>query len=51
MQMYKHDSQFCCGDGIVAKNVEETIEAVSAIARDGMRKTDDEIIYFMISND
>lgn len=51
MQMYKHDSQFRCGDGIVAKNVEETIEAVSAIARDGMRKTDDEIIHFMISND
>ena len=50
MQMYKHDSQFRCGDGIVAKNVEETIEAVSAIARNGMRKTDDEIIQFMISN-
>ena len=51
MQMYKHDSQFRCGDGIVAKNVEKTIEAISAIARDGMRKTDDKIIHFMISNE
>lgn len=50
MQMYMHDSQFHCGDGIIAKNVEETIEAVSAIARNGMRKTDDVIIQLMISN-
>ncbi|MFR7479124.1 MAG: L-serine ammonia-lyase, iron-sulfur-dependent, subunit alpha, partial [Acutalibacteraceae bacterium] len=51
MQMYLHNSQFYCGDGLVAKNVEETIEAVSAIARDGMRETDNEIIQFMIEND
>lgn len=51
MQMYMHDSQFHCGDGLVAKNVEDTIQAVSTIAREGMRKTDDEIIHFMIGND
>lgn len=51
MQMYMHDSQFRCGDGLVAKNVEDTIQAVSTIAREGMRKTDDEIIHFMIEND
>lgn len=51
MQMYMHDSQFCSGDGLVAKNVEDTIRAVSTIAREGMQKTDDEIIHFMITND
>ena len=50
MQMYMHDSQFYCGDGLVAKNVEETISAVSTIAREGMRKTDSEIIQFMLHN-
>lgn len=51
MQMYMHDSQFYCGDGLVARNVEDTISAVSAIAREGMRETDSEIIRFMIGND
>ena len=50
MQMYMHDSQFRSGDGLVAKNVEDTIRAVSTIAREGMQKTDDEIIHFMIAN-
>ncbi len=48
MQMYFHDSQFYCGDGLVAKDVEETIKTVSAIAREGMRETDSEIIHFMV---
>ena len=48
MQMYMHDSQFYCGDGLVAKNVEETIQAVSAVAREGMRGTDEEIIHIMV---
>ena len=51
MQMYMHDSQFRCGEGIVANDVEKTIDAVSAIAREGMRETDNEIIHFMIDND
>lgn len=51
MQMYMHDSQFYCGDGLVAKNVEDTIRAVSTIAREGMRATDSEIIQFMIDNE
>lgn len=50
MQMYMHDSQFYCGDGLVARNVEETIQAVSTIAREGMRETDSEIIHFMVEN-
>jgi L-cysteine desulfidase len=50
MQMYMHDSQFYCGDGLVSKSVEDTIDAVSTIAREGMRATDAEIIHFMIEN-
>ena len=50
MQMYMHDSQFYGGDGIVVKGVENTIAAVSEIARDGMRATDTEIIRLMLHN-
>ncbi len=48
-QMNAHDSQFFGGDGIIVKGVENTIRAVSRIARDGMRSTDTEIIRLMIS--
>ena len=51
MQMYMHDSQFYGGDGIVVKGVENTIRAVSRIAREGMRSTDSEIIRLMVHND
>ena len=51
MQMYRHDSQFYGGDGIVVKGVENTIRAVSDIARDGMRETDNEIIRLMIGEE
>ena len=47
-QMYAHDSQFYGGDGIVIKGVENTIQAVSRIARDGMKSTDKEIIQIML---
>lgn len=49
-QMYSHKSQFYGGDGIVVKGVENTIKAVSSVARNGMRSTDDEIIRLMIEN-
>ncbi|MGN0486407.1 MAG: serine dehydratase subunit alpha family protein [Acutalibacteraceae bacterium] len=48
MQMYMHDSQFYGGDGIIVKGVENTIHAVSTLAREGMRETDIEIINLMI---
>ena len=51
MRMYMHDSQFYGGDGIVVKGVENTIRAVSTIARDGMRSTDREVIRLMMEND
>lgn len=50
-QMYSHNSQFYGGDGIIVKGVENTIRAVSRVAHDGMRSTDDEIIRLMIEND
>ncbi len=49
MRMYMHDSQFYGGDGIVVKGVENTIRAVSDIAREGMRGTDKEVIKLMMS--
>ena len=51
MRMYMHDSQFYGGDGIVVQGVENTIRAVSTIARDGMRGTDKEVIRLMMGND
>ena len=51
MQMNRHDSQFYGGDGIVVKGVENTIRAVSLLAREGMRATDDKIIDLMMEND
>lgn len=50
MQMYWHHSQFYGGEGIVVKGVENTIRAVSALARDGMRQTDQEIIHLMMQD-
>ena len=49
MLMNKHDSEFFGGDGIVVHGVENTIRAVSDIARDGMRGTDKEVIRLMMS--
>lgn len=49
MCMNMHDSQFFGGDGIVVTGVENTIKAVSSIARDGMRGTDKEVIKLMMS--
>ena len=47
MQMKMHDSEFVGGDGIVVKGVEETIKAVSRVAREGMRSTDETVISIM----
>lgn len=48
--MYLNDSQFYGGDGIVSKNVENTILNVGRLGRDGMRETDKEIIRIMTGN-
>ena len=49
-KMNENASEFFGGDGIVVKGVENTIAAVSDLAREGMRSTDDEIIRLMMSN-
>ena len=49
MYMYMHGKQFVGGDGIVTKGVEKTIENVSALAREGMKETDKEILKIMLS--
>lgn len=50
-QMNANDRQFFGGDGIVVRGVENTIRAVSLLAREGMRSTDDEIISIMLKNE
>lgn len=49
MEMFRQGSQFVGGDGIVSKGVENTIQNVSRLASEGMRKTDAEIIRIMLS--
>lgn len=48
--MYLHDQEFKSGDGIVTKGVDNTIENVGRLAREGMRETDQEILRIMLKN-
>lgn len=48
MDMYREGRQFFGGDGIVTKGVEETIENVAEMARNGMGETDREILRIML---
>ena len=49
LTMYQHGgNQFFGGDGIVKKGVENTIQSVGRLAREGMRQTDEEIIRLML---
>ena len=47
-EMYKHGRQFKGGDGIIEKGVENTIENVGRLGKDGMKKTNEEIINIMV---
>ena len=47
-QMQRQGVEFCGGDGIVTKGVENTIRNVGDLARLGMAETDKEIIRIMI---
>lgn len=49
-RMYQNGKQFYSGDGIVTKGVENTIENVSRMGRDGMRETNREIINIMLGS-
>ncbi len=46
--MFEKGQQFYGGDGIVTKGVENTIENIGRLGRDGMRETDREIIRIML---
>jgi len=46
--MFEREQQFYGGDGIVAKGVENTIENIGRLGREGMRETDREIIRIML---
>lgn len=48
LSMYQRDQQFFRGDGIVMKDIEETVKGVGVIGREGMKSTNDEIIRLMI---
>lgn len=50
MEMYRNGSQFYGGDGILEKDVENTIHNVGDLAQYGMKETDEEIIRLMIKN-
>ena len=49
-QMQLQGTEFCGGDGIVTKGVENTIRNVGRVAKNGMADTDREIINIMISS-
>lgn len=46
----KTDNSFEAGDGIVKKDVEESLEVIGNLARYGMKKTDEVILNEMIEN-
>ena len=48
--MYRDGQQFYGGDGIVKKGVENTIDSIARLGRDGMRATNDEIIRIMLGS-
>ncbi len=50
MEMALRGFNFAVGDGILADTVENTIDNVGDIARNGMRETDETIIRLMIKN-
>lgn len=47
--LYRSGNQFIGGDGIVKKGVENTIESISRLAKEGMRDTDREILNIMLN--
>ena len=50
LDMAKENQQFRSGEGIVKKGIENTINSVSKLGKDGMRETDKEILKIMIED-
>ena len=49
-EMMCQGQQFFAGDGIITKGVENTIDNIGRLARDGMSQTDKEIIRIMLGS-
>ena len=47
-EMSKHGDNLLGGDGIIGKDVEETIEHIGRLGRNGMKETDKEILKVMV---
>lgn len=47
-KMYQEGRQFYRGEGIVSSSIENTMEGIGKIARDGMKECDNEIIRLML---
>jgi L-cysteine desulfidase len=47
-EMYQNGQQFYGGDGIIAHDVENTIKNIYRLGKEGMHKTDKEIIQIML---
>jgi L-cysteine desulfidase len=43
-----HHKALCCGDGIIGKDVEETIKNIGILSQAGMQQTDEVILNIMI---
>lgn len=50
LEMYERGQQFFGGEGIVTKGVENTINNIGRLGREGMRETDREIIRIMLDH-
>ena len=48
--MYQNGQQFLGGDGIVVKGIENTIESVGFLGKEGMKDTNEKIIQLMVKN-
>lgn len=49
-EMYGMGQQFYGGDGLIARGVENTIRNISRLGKEGMKKTDAEIISIMLED-
>jgi L-cysteine desulfidase len=50
-EMYAMGQQFYGGDGLIARGVENTIRNISRLGKEGMKKTDKEIISIMLEDE
>lgn len=46
-----YGNSFCPGDGVVREDANATVKGVAAIAREGMRETDEVILGIMVENE